>query len=280
MSKTIIGECKLCGCTKELTFEHVPPEKSYNSSSVKKFTGNEAMKLFAGTDGRMPWETEGLKGKIQQRGSGDYYLCKECNNNTGSWYMTEYVKFSHTMGQILLHAITNDPPLSMLSVKLEPFYPLRVIKGILTMFCDINYGCMGDDSLRSFLLNKESTNFNSKKYSLYMYLSKGPMWRIQGVSALGSLNGSIICLSEISTLPVGFLMITDNTSNRPIPGLCLNDFANFKYDEKATAELINLPIFEVNSQMPMDFRNKSEIIQCINENKLAMNALLRKEVSE
>ena len=37
MGKEIFGNCKLCGKYKKLTFEHVPPEKAFNSSAVKKF---------------------------------------------------------------------------------------------------------------------------------------------------------------------------------------------------------------------------------------------------
>ncbi len=276
MGKEVFGNCKLCGEYKKLTFEHVPPEKAFNSSAVKKFTGDEVMKIMAGTDDRMPWDINGLSGKIQQRGSGDYYLCEECNNNTGSWYMTEYVRFTHTMGQVLSNAMTNHPLSTQCSISLNDFYPLRVLKGIMTMFCDINHGCMGDNNLKEFLLNKEATAFDKDKYSLYLYLSKGPMWRIQGISALGSIYGGFICLSEISTLPIGLILTIDNKTAK-MPGLCINDFANFKYDEKANAEFVGLPILEVNSQMPADFRNKDEIIKCINENKLAMESLQNKE---
>lgn len=276
MGKEIFGNCKLCGNYKKLTFEHVPPEKAFNSSAVKKFTGDEAMKLMTGDDDRMPWDLSGLSGKIQQRGSGDYYLCEECNNNTGSWYMTEYVRFSHKMEQFLGNALTNHPSKNLCSISLNDFYPLRVLKGIMTMFCDINHSCMGDDNLKEFLLNKESIAFDKDKYSLYLYLSKGPMWRIQGTSVFGSIYDGFICLSEISTLPIGLILVKDNKGAK-IPGLCINDFANFKYDEKVKAEFVGLPILEVNSQIPADFRSKEEIIKCINESKLSMESLLNRK---
>ena len=280
MSNNITGKCRLCGQIKSLSFEHVPPEKPFNSSSVKMLDQNETVKLIAGDDGRLPWDTDGLKGRIQQRGSGGYYLCKECNNNTGSWYMSEYVRFSQAMGQVLYKAVTDKQSPCSCSLSLKPFYPLRVLKGIMTMFCDINDECMGDNNLRNSLLNKESTDFDSKKYSLFLYLSKGPVWRIQGISALLSSTGSIIGLSEISTPPIGLLLITKNTKEEKINGLSINEFANYKYDEKATADFSHLPIHEVNTQMPMDFRSKEEIIQCINNNRQIRDTLFGKEVND
>ena len=155
-----------------------------------------------------------------------------------------------------------------------------ITEGIMTMFCDINDECMGDNNLRNSLLNKESTDFDSKKYSLFLYLSKGPVWRIQGISALLSSTGSIIGLSEISTPPIGLLLITKNTKEEKINGLSINEFANYKYDEKATADFSHLPIHEVNTQMPMDFRSKEEIIQCINNNRQIRDTLFGKEVND
>lgn len=46
-----------------------------------------------------------------------------------------------------------------IEIQTEKFRPLPVFKQIMTMFCDINQGCMGDDSLRKFLLHKETTDF-------------------------------------------------------------------------------------------------------------------------
>ena len=112
-SKYKFGRCKLCGKETKLTFEHVPPEKAFNSFTVKKYSFEEAIKILSGT--REPNE---LKGKLQQKGSGDYYLCQQCNNCTGSWYMAEYTKFTNTMRNLLLQFDTNSKSCSF---KLETF---------------------------------------------------------------------------------------------------------------------------------------------------------------
>ena len=43
----------------------------------------------------------------QQKGAGNYTLCKECNNNTGDWYADEYIKFANEIGYILTNEINN-----------------------------------------------------------------------------------------------------------------------------------------------------------------------------
>ena len=101
MIKENHGKCKLCGRTKKLTYEHVPPAGAFNASKVTSYPFSEVMKLITGEDNRMPWDFEGLKGKQKQRGSGNYYLCAECNSNTGSWYMEEYVRVVRTLHEII-----------------------------------------------------------------------------------------------------------------------------------------------------------------------------------
>ena len=101
MKKTVEGTCKLCGQQKKLTFEHVPPESAFNSISVKEFPPEATVGMMTGAGGRKPWDFSGLKGKVNQRGGGGYYLCSDCNSNTGSWYISEYVKLANTFHHII-----------------------------------------------------------------------------------------------------------------------------------------------------------------------------------
>ena len=39
--KPVIGKCRLCGETKKLTFEHVPPETTFNNYSVHILSGEQ-----------------------------------------------------------------------------------------------------------------------------------------------------------------------------------------------------------------------------------------------
>lgn len=264
------GRCKLCGKETKLTFEHVPPEKAFNSFTVKKYSFEETIKILSGT--REPNE---LKGKLQQRGSGDYYLCQQCNNSTGSWYMADYIKFVNTMKNLILQFDANSKACSF---KIENFYPLKIFKAIMTMFCDINHECMGDPSLRDFLLNKDSTAFNHEKYSVYIYLTKSSIRRIQGISALHTKDTGLLCLTEISSFPIGLLLYIDKPKDYKPQGLMINDFAKANYDEPCTVDFVGLPLLEVNSHFIADFRTKQQIAEDYEQGQRTMEELRRKGI--
>ena len=147
--KTRFGKCKLCGKKARLSFEHVPPRCTFNDKSVKLISGDKML----GNDDRMPWELKDLKGVIQQKGKGGYYLCEQCNNTSGSWYIPFYEEFIKGILYVLQKNDLTDAP--AVGVHISKFRPLPIIKQILLMFCDINNDCFKDDGLRAFLLNKE-----------------------------------------------------------------------------------------------------------------------------
>lgn len=255
-------ECKLCGQTKKLTFEHVPPESAFNSQSIKKISFDESIKVMTGHEGRMPWDFEGLKGKIDQKGMGDYYLCEECNNNTGSWYISEYAKFAHTLNE-MIH-VENFTPRKRYSFELQDVHPLRIFKAAMVMFCDINNGCFGDERIRKFLLNKESTDFPGDKYQIYMCLISPGMQRIQNLAVMHLSGIGLVTISEISYYPLGFSLYIDKPEGYTPPGLLINDFATRLYNEKGNIIFQGVPYLEVNSLIPDDFRSKEEFHKILN----------------
>ncbi len=259
MAKNIEGVCALCGKHKKLTFEHVPPESVFNDFTVKVYPFEETVKMYTGSDGRMPWDFEGLKGKLNQRGGGDFVLCSECNNNTGSWYISEYVTFANIMHNVIVD--TKPAPGDHLAITLEQLYPQRIFKAILTMFCDINRGCFGDDQLRDYILNRDSVDINLSKYLIYMYLIDGHMRRVQDLCAMARADVGLVLVSEIASYPVGVALYIDRPSGFTPVGLCINDFAKTSYEERCNLELIGVPYLSINSLYPGDFRTKEEIIK-------------------
>lgn len=260
------GKCKLCGEFKELTFEHVPPRKAFNSHAVMVFPFEEVMKTFTGEDGRMPWELSGLQGKIQQKGSGDYYLCRQCNNDTGSWYIEEYNNLAAGLHYCI--NVENFAVGNKYSVTIKNIYPLRVFKAMLTMLCDINFNCMGDPDLREFLLSKGNNSFDSNKYSLCLYLVSPQMSRINGITCSANIhNNTHILSTEINSYPIGFVLYIDSEDSASKFGVNVTSWAQYGYDEQCDITLIDVPFIEINSQTPLDYRTKEELISCIEENK-------------
>lgn len=73
------------------------------------------------------------------------------------------------------------------------------------MFCDINSGLMGHNSLKGYLLDKTSRSFNRDRYHLYAHIHAGVLERMNGIMVQVT-NCGIITLSEISTYPLGFTL--------------------------------------------------------------------------
>ena len=248
---------------RELTEEHIPPKNAFNSSKVLILPFDEVIKSMAATNERMPWETEGLKGSIQQGGHKKYCLCRECNNNTGSWYIRAYTDFANTV-----HAMIKQEALAAgdsCSFMIKEIYPLRVYKAMLTMMCDINNDCFGDESLRQFLMNKKNKNINTSKYSLYMYFVSPQMPRINSLSGMAILNNQndFILVSEMSAYPIGFALYLDKPEHYDPVGINVDMFSEFDYDEKCGLQFYGVPYLDINSHMPIDYRSKDEILACV-----------------
>jgi len=267
------GNCRLCGNFKSLTFEHVPPKQALNSSAVTVLPYKEVIKMITGEDGRLPWNTAGLKGKVQQKGSGGYYLCQDCNNSTGGWYMREYSSFAKT-----LHIMIQQEQLDIgnrYSFIIQNVFPLRLFKAIMTMFCDINNDCFGDENLRHYLLTKEECLLDTQKYSVYAYLVTSDMRRITGLAANVEVGEGALCepilISEMASYPIGFALYIDKPSDYIPFGFDISSWSKYKYDEKSDIKIDNIPYITLNSQFPMDYRTKEEIIRCIEQNTRLQN---------
>ena len=254
MAKTIEGICRLCGQSKRLTFEHVPPESAFNSIAVREYSSEAAMELITGANGRKPWDFSGLPGKVKQRGGGGYYLCSDCNSKTGAWYISEYVELAKTFHSII--TTHNLNPGHTCSFQLFNLHPLRILKAVMTMYCDINNECFGDDRLREFLMNKESTDFDTEKYKVYLYMASPGMRRISGESIMHLSGIGLVQTSEIGCYPIGTILCIDKPDSFTPKGLLMNSFAEYQYDEKCNVDVCGIPYLEINTLFPSDYRPK------------------------
>ena len=223
--KPIYGTCRLCGENKKLTFEHVPPETTFNASKVFAHTGDVLINSIA-NENILPWEFEKGKGKIQQRGRGGYYLCADCNSKTGQWYVPEYSKFVNSIHYALIQVGKQE--YKSLGIKMQGLRPLPIFKQVMTMFCDINKGLIRDDSLKEFILNKTNQVFNKQKYCLYAYIHSGDIVRSNGISAMLCPAG-VVVLTEISMYPIGFVLYIDKPEAYKPEGVEITCFSDFKY---------------------------------------------------
>lgn len=260
--KKHIGKCALCRIESELSFEHIPPVSSFNSTPAKLVSADKI--LF--DDDRMPWEVEGLPYINQQKGMGKYSLCKSCNNLTGTWYGEDYKLMSH----IIDHLLQKDIDLANKTVEIKDVYPLRFIKQVISMFCSINNSKdKRIEPLRKFVLNKEEIGLDKNKYRLCMYFTKTEMTKyipLSVISKMGEKEYNTIVLSEITAYPLGFILYFNPVTSLNYEGVDITNFADYKYDDNAIIR-IPLCIKEVNDVFPEMYRSKEEILACVENNK-------------
>lgn len=254
------GKCALCGKECDLTFEHIPPRKAFNWIPEKTFSGDSIIRSVSDSD-RKPWDFSGFKFENNQKGIGAYTLCQSCNNLTGTWYGDEYVTFAKAFHFIMVQE--KPAPGEALCVK-GRIKPLPVIKQVASMFCSINpYG--GTDSpiqsLRDFVLDKESKFLPKDKFRIGMYLFGGGIRRRCPYTVMclsGFDNPEFVEVSEIATYPLGFMLYFDPNERLKMPCTDITTFSDFDYNEELNFEM-TVPVHECNIIFPGDFRSKAEI---------------------
>jgi len=261
----VSGTCKICGFTGELSFEHVPPEKAFNNN---RFHYSASLEQVAKLNvAEIDLSSPEVKFRKKQGGIGFYSLCKECNNSTGRWYAKYFISWAHQSMAILLKA--NGKPTLIYPTF---FFPLRVIKQIITMFFSVNQDVFRETEpqLVKFIRNKEA-RFLDPRYKVYCYYNLEGHNRYLGNIHKGNFGSSKIThLSEISFSPFGFVMTVD--SEKPDKRLTdISHFANFEYQDWTDyyQKFDVLPTYL--PYIPGDYRTKEEIQNTIDSTKEKRN---------
>lgn len=260
-----IGKCHLCGKVTKLTFEHVPPRKAFNSHPVFLRYGLDMI----GKDS-FPWDFSEGVGEFYPRGIGGYTLCGKCNNNTGSWYGSDFVEFIYQGYRNYIALMKGNKLFNKNIVKMQfiKVYPLRIIKQVITMFFSVNSPGLSSahPELRAFVLDKNKQGISSSEFGIYLYVLVGSVIRYAGVTGIIHINRGITrILSELSAPPFGFVL----EFNPKVEEHCnIVFFANnYKYNQKVDLSL-EIPVYESHTPYPADFRTKKEVLEAYIKNKL------------
>lgn len=249
--KTTTGTCLLCLKNKELNKEHVPPS-SCSNKNTKYVKGDYLKYLQDNLDfDRIP------KGKLQQGGIGFHAFCTACNGNLGANYVREYKQWVNIWSNVLRYN-QNYP----CEIELRKELNLSKIgKQILAMFLAINGEIFANNNLElvEYVRNPESVIL-SKKYKLYMYLTKGP--KVKYLPIQGMFKEQILTLSEIAYPPLGYVLTIDQKEDfieglTPITNL-LECIPNKNYHFSA---IINK--YSTYSIFPLDYRSREEVKECL-----------------
>lgn len=235
-----------------LSFEHVPPQKAFNDARVMRLDIDHLMERMSKGEGGMSELLDGTKEIYEQRGSGAFTLCQKCNNDTGAWYVGEYVKFTRN----LFFLCGKIPPGHGATV-VTRIKPLRVLKQILVMFCSANGPRFArkQSSLVRYLLNKESRDYphGIEVLAGLFDVNNSRLTRQHGLSGLiSSDNEGPIIMSEISYPPFVFVL-TANGSISPDERLQPITFMrDVGYNDEAEIQL-NLFTLSVEGPYPGHF---------------------------
>lgn len=258
--KKVDGYCQICGSYGQLSFEHVPPEKAFNAGKEFYTASIEQLMPLEKDDpiGAFQNAIENKIAKKKQGGIGFNSLCVTCNNNTGSWYASDYINWVHQILGILLKA-NNKPTLYYPTF----MFPLRVIKQIIVMFFSINKLLhTTDPDLVRFVLNREK-RFLDPRYKVYCYYNLVGEKRYIGDTIMGELGNRVVTrISELTFPPLGFVLTIggEKPDNKLID---ISHFSKFEYNcwTERYENFNVLPTFLNN--IPADYRTKEEINKAI-----------------
>lgn len=205
------GICALCGESRPLTFEHIPPQCAFNNKLI-----------FVQKHDHLVSEGSPLFGKKMrsQRGFGKQSLCAACNNSTGNWYVKDFCDFVN-QGWKILEGNTNPGYVQGEYI----IKPQNVLKQILVMFLSADSsGALRDiPGVKEYLLNKDCCDF-PPDIRIFLYSNASPQKRLLGYMVVGDLNyePSINHWSEINFRPFGYFL----TYNSPPPNEFMVDITN------------------------------------------------------
>lgn len=233
------GVCCFCGGNKILTFEHIPPKQAGNSK-IKLIQGGE--ELFDTTSYKYQ------KKRTFPRGFGGHHLCASCNNLTGAWYAKDYIDFVNQCLSMIKSVEDSGENINQMSKFCFKIKPLNVIKQIVGMFLCINKGTLQEnDSLRAFILDKESNSF-PLDYKIFVYYSAVKnLSRVVANGVVRKSDGRIINCSEICHFPFGFQLIHKNESTVEMADITM--FTSVPYDFELEVD-ITAPFLTIKGVMP------------------------------
>jgi hypothetical protein len=249
-----MGQCRICGQRGVLSFEHVPPRAAFNRTRIEQFT----IEHWLGRADGKPTQ----RGRVRQRGTGDFALCERCNNLTGRLYVPELVKLVRAGARILAQLPADQDVGSeqmMAGIRLIGVRPLRLAKQIVAMTLAINGEEFGQTNpgLPAFVLDPSARGL-PPGFELYLALYRGPLVRHSGVSGrLDVETGATHLMSELAHPPFAYVMSVDELS----PVLPLGRITHFASFEPAVETAVDLELLVGfgHTPYPTDYRTRAAV---------------------
>jgi hypothetical protein len=215
---------------------------------------------------------EVVQGQLQQRGSGSWVTCANCNSKAGRWYVREYAQWVERGVDVLRRLGDGDSQDSrqetrIVTVPFEGVRPLLFLKQVIYMILAVNHAGFGavHSDLRRFVLTRDAAGM-SDACRFYLALTWGPGSRFVGVTGAGGGRG-VSLLSEVAFPPFSCVMCLEEPWHG-LPACEISDFARFGPDETANITLPLLLGF-THLVLPSDYRSRASIERAVVMNERA-----------
>lgn len=228
------GKCRICSKYGKLTFEHVPPQSAFNSNPV-----------FFQKSVHLHDKKSYLYGKRirSNQGAGGYYLCKSCNNLTGSYYGDSYKKFTY----IGMMALTNRIWASKIITFEYGIQPLNILKQILAMFMAIDTSdqLLNLEGLANFILDKDSKDL---PVGLRIFMYHTVTKRVRNGWGIARTEKGYHHLGEITFPPFGVVYALNSEPTRN-DFYEITNFKDFKFNQTVQTRL-SIPFLTPKTYIP------------------------------
>jgi hypothetical protein len=233
--------CRLCQRREQLTEEHTPSKKAGNSQAVLKGSIDYEQTVKSGV---LSWGEPTL----QQGGASELSLCGKCNNETGSWYNPEYVRFARRCAGFATPQ--NAGSVCAVDVTIRP---QRVAKQALTtIIAASNPGITGRYPQVGRLLLDRHDRSPLAPLRLGLFLRANAAGRGTGITmSLNMERRSGRLLTEFSFWPLGWVLSFDG---EPVDGtLDVSKWVEYGYHERIALKA-EIPCQWAIWMYPGDFR--------------------------
>jgi hypothetical protein len=197
------------------------------------------------------------KGRISQKGAGNFTLCEKCNNKTGSKYAVNYAEFAQGLEGAAETLVAGQGA----RVELE-FCPQNVLKQMAVMFLTANPPEFGKNNPDFVDYAAEPTSqILPKRFRFHLALTTRSQSMYSRQSAVTTLaradSGLVTTFSEIAYHPL--ILVMSFQSSKPDTRLLkVNYFRHYALDrpQKIQLDLFALPIA---SPWPADYRTEEKV---------------------
>lgn len=267
--------CRVCGEERPLTFEHLPPRSAHNRGRASMRGIESWLEQDANPD------AQPRKPLIQQRGSGAYALCEDCNNLAGRLYVPELRKWVH-MGTTVLFGdggladqFRDVRQTAYAQVRLQDCSPARFVKQAVTMLLAMSPPDLGDrhPQLRTFVKEPDALGLPSN-LQLYLALFAGPNGRYAGgastIRSFATTGAEIHHVYELAYPPFAYILSLDEPSLVIETGN-ISNFATVGIHQTANVEM-QLIVGYGETPFPLDFRSPAALAADVAETEATMRA--------